>query len=83
MESYDVPDIDFELSDKSIGVMLAAEVVEEYRQIQAALDKPHIAPWFGFNQSFESKIQARLTQLRTRLANEYVKTKLKEQKNEY
>ena len=62
----------FELSTQDIKQASVGDVIDEYRQIQAALSRPKVDGWYGFSSSMGNQIESRLIQIRERLSNEYL-----------
>ena len=64
----------YKVSEVSIATMPIRDVVAEYRKIQAEMNRPDDkkAGWHGWNDSMMARMEGRLNQLKTRLADSYV-----------
>jgi hypothetical protein len=62
----------YEIAATSIERMLIKDVCSEYREIRAELGRPNDPEkgWFGYNGSMSNQLESRLSQLKSRMAQE-------------
>ena len=64
--------MDFKLNTQDIGQASIEAVIEEYDELLAALNRPHVDGWYGFSPSIIVQIENRLIQIRERLADQFL-----------
>ena len=72
----------YKVSTKDVKNLPIADVVREYREILAAINKPHIDGWYGFSSGLENQIIDRQNQLKERMLKEFLGIFPEEKENE-